>query len=253
MDEYQSAILRVKRKRALQGSAAKLQLHLDNNKIDDIGNGEAKEYHLQSGQHSIKVVLWTGKASESMNIQNKNSEIIELTCGIDDKGLFLVPTPSEQSKAQLQARNIVRIEEARMGFWRRAFTNALKGGVIGPGIIFAFMLAALIFTSVVGEANKIQPRWQERLDVLLVATALWGALVGFCCTRPEGSSSKMIGFLLVLLAVILSVPIFIAVDLSIDGRINDVTELLLFVLAMAALAGGICGYEQFSKPKGADK
>jgi hypothetical protein len=105
MDEKQSAILRVKRRLAFQGSAAKLRLHLDNNRVDDIGNGEAKEYHIQSGQHSIKVVLWTGKASQSMNINGKNGELIELTCGIDNRGIFLMPTPPEQSKAQSQASN----------------------------------------------------------------------------------------------------------------------------------------------------
>ena len=141
---------------------------------------------------------------------------------------------------------------SKMGFWRRAFLNTLKGGGITVGLVVAGMIGMFMFTA--GSGNLPKLGWRERLDVILVASATWGALTGFCSTRPECSHRTMVSGLLVLLAVVLSVLIPFAIDLAIDGRVKNFADTLVFALLGPALGAGIvCGIKQFSKQKAAEK
>ena len=142
-----------------------------------------------------------------------------------------------------------------MGFLRRAFLNALKGGGITVVVIVGLFGAGMIWLAASDNLpnNLPKPGWRERLDVILVAAATWGALTGFCCTRPD-RSSKITSALLVLLAMVLSLPIPFAIDLAIDGRVDNIADTLGFaLLSLVPLAGFVCGIEQFYEQKAADK
>lgn len=125
--------------------------------------------------------------------------------------------------------------------WRRSFRNARNGATIAAIATILIAVAAPIVASL--QDQEAESGWERRSFILVIGGVAWGALIGFCATRPADSQSKWMRVFLILLSTIASV--IIALLVAGVGNIGESRPLILFAGGMALIAAMFTSYAQF--------
>jgi hypothetical protein len=140
-------------------------------------------------------------------------------------------------------------EETMMStsFFRSAFLNALKGA--GFGLVSVWVIALLGVSMIATGQVRPKAGVLARVDVLSLGGVLWGALVGFCATRPVPPSRGR-SLLLTIIAVLGSVLVSLMITFLIPGSYTNIGDVLAFaILGPGVVAGLICGIQHFYSPE----
>ncbi|MEE4197687.1 MAG: hypothetical protein V2I54_08590 [Bacteroidales bacterium] len=84
------AKLIIKRKKEWNNRARKFRLYIDGEKIDHIGNGEIKEFELDSGKHTVTAKMdWMSSPEFEVELYGDKSKTIEISTY--KLGRYLIP------------------------------------------------------------------------------------------------------------------------------------------------------------------
>jgi hypothetical protein len=74
------AKLFIKRKKEWNNRARKFKLYIDGEKVDNIGNGEIKEFELKPGKHTVIAKIdWMSSPEFKVDLSDDKSKTIELS------------------------------------------------------------------------------------------------------------------------------------------------------------------------------
>jgi len=126
----------------------------------------------------------------------------------------------------------------------KIFRNILIGA--GIGLIIGLLLMYRVILRIIIKEPVISPGAELRGVEMIVVIVIWGALMGFCCTRSENYSKKR-KYLLVILGAITSMCVVFLWGYDMIRTSDDIMVISIYMIFLAAISAFIIAKYQFSK------